>query len=84
MKNGFTLIELLLVIVVLGGLMVLFLPRYTQTVKKEHQTQMRALEQARELQNALNNRARLQQHQLDSLDGGNFPRKAGTNRAKTK
>lgn len=83
MNKGFTFIELLLILIILGGIVVVFLPRYAQTVKKEHEQQVHALEQARQLQNALNNRAQLQQRQMDSLDGSRFvlPSRPGPKRA---
>ena len=77
MKKGFSLIELLLVVVVLMTLVAWMLPQYLRSVQKENQTQKGALEQARELQKALNTRSQQQQFQLDNLDRAlqNMPRK---------
>ncbi|MBQ3666894.1 MAG: prepilin-type N-terminal cleavage/methylation domain-containing protein [Elusimicrobiaceae bacterium] len=87
MKKGFSLIELLLVVVVLMTLVAWMLPQYLRSVQKENQTQKGALEQARELQKALNTRSQQQQFQLDNLDRAlqNMPRKTGaTHPAKKK
>lgn len=67
--KGFTFIELLLGILIIGGLMLFFLPRYTQQVQKEHQTQMNALNNVRNLQKQLNAQQARQQQQLDQLTG---------------
>ena len=66
--KGFTFIELLLVVLLLGGLMLFFLPRYTQSVKRQHQTHMKVLQDARNLQNQLKARQELEQRQLDQLE----------------
>ena len=82
MKKGFGLLELLLVVVVLGILMTWMLPQYLRTMQKEHQMQHSALDQARELQKALNTRNQQQQFQIDNLDRAlqNVPRKTGATR----
>ncbi len=67
--KGFTFIELLLGVLIIGGLMLFFLPRYTQQVQKEHQTQMNALNSARNLQKQLDAQQARQQQQLDQLGG---------------
>ena len=79
MKKGFSLLELLLVVVILGTLMTWMLPQYLRTIEKEQQTQKGALEQARELQKALNARGQQQQIQIDNLDRAlqNVSRKTG-------
>ena len=66
--KGFTFIELLLAILLVGGLMLLFLPRYTQQVEQEHQTHMKVLQDARNLQNQLNAHQEFQQRQLEQLE----------------
>lgn len=65
--KGFTFIELLLGVLIIGGLMLFFLPKYTQQVQKEHQTQMNALNSARNLQKQLDAQQVRQQQQLDQL-----------------
>ena len=66
--KGFTFIELLLGIVILGAIMLFFLPRYTQSVQQEHQTQMKVLQDARNLQNQLKAQQEFQQRQLEQLE----------------
>ncbi len=71
--KGFTFIELLLGVLIIGGLMLFFLPKYTQHVQKEHQTQMNALNSVRDLQKQLNAQQAHQQRQLDQLTGPSRP-----------
>lgn len=67
MKHGFTFIELLLVIVIIGGLLVWMLPKFTQTVEKQHKEQVNAIDQARAVQQMLNAQQQQRQQQLDNL-----------------
>ncbi len=67
MKQGFTFIELLLVIVIVGGLLVWMLPKFTQTVQKQHKEQVSAIEQAHVVQQMLNAQQQQRQQQLDNL-----------------
>lgn len=67
MKHGFTFIELLLVLVIVGALVVWMLPKFTQTVEKQHRAQVSAIEQARAVQQMLNTQQQARQKQLDNL-----------------
>ncbi len=67
MKHGLTFIELLVAIVIIGALMVWMLPTFTKTVEKQHQAQVSAIEQARQVQQMLNAQQQARQRQLDNL-----------------
>ncbi len=67
MKNGFSFISLLITVLIIGVLCVLFLPQFTQGVKKQHTTQINALNQARQLQEQINAQQKVQGEMLEDL-----------------
>jgi len=67
MKHGLTFVELLVAIVIIGVLMGWMLPKFTKKVEKQHQEQVSAVEQARQVQQMLNAQQQARQRQLDNL-----------------
>ena len=66
-QKGFTFVGLLIAVLIMGGLMLLFLPRYTHQVQQQHQTHMKVLQDARNLQNQLKAQQERQERELDRL-----------------
>ena len=69
MKQGFSFIGLLVVLVIIGTLCVVFLPKFAQAVKNQHTTQMNAIRQVQQVKQQLNAQAHAQQRMMDNLAG---------------